>query len=95
MGLEAVEMVLLEVSIWSVGYLFWSSGFENVFCMYVYIPLFCAPQTSQVRNVLRLVLVSRRLPQSVQKTRDPMAAMVADCMCLITCGLLTCEYAGL
>ena len=40
-------------------------------------PLFCAPQTSQFRYVLRLVLVSRRLPQSVQKTRDPMAAIIA------------------
>jgi len=42
--------------------------------------LFCAPQTSQVRNVLRLVFVSKRLPQSVQKTRDPMAAIFAVCM---------------
>lgn len=42
------------------------------------LPLFCAPQTSQVRYVLRLVFVSSKLPQSVQNTRDPMAAMIVS-----------------
>jgi len=50
---------------------------RNLVFSILFPPLFCAPQTSQVRYVLRLVLVSRRLPQSVQKTRDPMAAIFA------------------
>lgn len=76
-GLEAVEMVLLDVSVNNLISL-WSSRSGYLSCLYT--PLFCAPQTSQVRNVLRLVLVSKRLPQSVQKTRDPMAAIFAVCV---------------
>jgi hypothetical protein len=73
-GLEAVVMVLLEVSVgWIVST--WLRVYAYVKSLFP--PLFCAPQTSQVRYVLRLVLVSRRLPQSVQKTRDPMAAIFA------------------
>lgn len=75
-GLDAVEMVLLEVSVEYLSVL----RQANLAVSCLYIPLFCAPQTSQVRNVLRLVLVSKRLPQSVQKTRDPMAAIFAICV---------------
>jgi hypothetical protein len=50
------------------------------------VPLFCVPQTSHVRSALRPVLDSSRLPQSVQKTRDPMAAILRrvkeDCLFL-------------
>ena len=44
-GLEAVEMVLLEVSV-KYPLVFGPADLVN-FCLYT--PLFCAPQTSQVR----------------------------------------------
>jgi len=41
------------------------------------LPLFKAPQTSHFRSASALPSVSsRRLPQSVQKTKEPMAAMI-------------------
>ena len=43
------------------------------------IPLFSAPQQSQVKMVLTSpVEASRRLPHSVQKTRDPIADILSD-----------------
>ena len=48
-------------------------------CMVQYIPLFSAPQQSQVRMVLTSpVEASRRLPHSVQKTSDPIADILSD-----------------
>ena len=45
------------------------------FVRYHCIPLFCVPQTSHSIYFLRPVFWSSRLPQSVQKTREPIAAM--------------------
>jgi hypothetical protein len=43
------------------------------------IPLFSAPQHSQLNTFLSLPFVEgNRLPQSVQKTRDPIAAIVQE-----------------
>lgn len=42
-------------------------------------PLFEVPQTSHSRYSLRPVFASSRLPQSVQKTSEPMAAIAAAC----------------
>ncbi len=44
-GLDAVEMVLLEVSVEYLSVL----RQANLAVSCLYIPLFCAPQTSQVR----------------------------------------------
>ena len=49
-------------------------------------PLFIAPQTSHVRIAsLSPDDPSRRLPQSVQKTSEPIAAMGSWCFFLVMC----------
>lgn len=48
-------------------------------------PLFCVPHTSHWIYALRPAFGSSRLPQSVQKTREPIAAMLTGSLdCLVT-----------
>lgn len=75
MGLDSVTTVLEEVSeIYSSA----SSWAMLGYC--ASIPLQDAPQTAQVKIAFCLpALPSSRLPQSVQKTREPMADIMKDC----------------
>lgn len=51
-----------------------ASGLDSVVIVLAEVSLHFAPQTSQVNVVFcRPLLLSSRLPQSVQKTRAPMA----------------------
>lgn len=58
-------------------------SFANITRFY-HRPLFSAPQQSQISTVFLLpVELSSRLPQSVQKTRDPIADILAADECLV------------
>jgi len=46
---------------------------------YAGVPLQDAPQTSHMRTAFSSLLPSRRLPQSVQKIREPIADMLLGC----------------
>ena len=77
LGLETVVMEVVAVSGIVPSELIARGGSLLPFSCKNDLPLFSVPQTSQVRSTFLLPdEPSRRLPQSVQKTRDPMAAMM-------------------
>ena len=63
--------------------------------MMFYSPLQKAPQTSQWRRTFLPSVSSRRLPQSVQKTREPMAAILNGAEDVTYYSVLTIELGWL